>query len=470
MKICCFLVIATFYFLNPDIAHAANEAGTFESFYKESSLLTWVLVLVLALLSGAAIFFTGGTASPVVVSIGTWIGGTMGLSGIAATNAGLALLGGGSIASGGFGMIGGAALITLTLSFSTGVVIDYAAEKTLSEYRYSDLAKKSKEMPTLPLPMNRSGTDAYEKAIEILDEVDKNAFISSPHNQQIINKAIKEIKSDPEYYDATERATNRSLLSLLYFVSNDYKTAKRYAKSVIEINYAELSEIKSTLPSFIYAVSSLYEEEFDFSSLTNSYFRYSILEEPDNPLIPLLFSIYLDRLSLRFNDGYLNEKTLNQVFSIMKSQSLEEMRLQNYIIIIVRYFTRLKLEQQKITALIDTSNKKIKDSPETFLVVSDSLEKYKYLSDDLSLVIKEIRKLDLDADSKIQVEKFLDLFKKYSNDRKRLASLIDDFKNYQESLQHDISLEKKNNIESRNIILLMLILIFVGIFFLKKRT
>ncbi|MBY0474541.1 MAG: hypothetical protein K2Q13_05710 [Nitrosomonas sp.] len=143
------------------------------------------------------------------------------------------------------------------------------------------------------------------------------------------------------------------------------------------MNDVELSEIKSTLPSFIYAVSSLYEEKFDFSLLTDSYFRYSILEESDNQLISLLFSIYLDRLSLRFNDGSLNEKTLSQVFSIMKSQSLEDVRLQNYIIIIVRYFTRLKHEQQKITSLIDTSNKKIKDSPETFREVSASLEKYK---------------------------------------------------------------------------------------------
>ena len=41
---------------------------------------------------------TGGLAAPF---IGTAIGGAMGLSGIAATNAGLALLGGGSLASGG---------------------------------------------------------------------------------------------------------------------------------------------------------------------------------------------------------------------------------------------------------------------------------------------------------------------------------------------------------------------------------
>jgi hypothetical protein len=49
-----------------------------------------------------------GTLAPV---IGTAIGGAMGLSGAAATSAGLAFLGGGSLASGGFGMAGGILLI-----------------------------------------------------------------------------------------------------------------------------------------------------------------------------------------------------------------------------------------------------------------------------------------------------------------------------------------------------------------------
>ena len=59
--------------------------------------------------SGAAVgALTGGLAAP---AVGGTIGASMGLSGAAATNAGLALLGGGSLASGGLGMAGGTALI-----------------------------------------------------------------------------------------------------------------------------------------------------------------------------------------------------------------------------------------------------------------------------------------------------------------------------------------------------------------------
>ena len=139
--------------LLPDITHAATEYATFASFYKEASSVGWVLAAVIALITGAVIIFTGGTASPLVAGIGTWLGGMMGLSGIAATNAGLALLGGGSIASGGLGIVGGTALLTAALTFSTEVVFDYSIGKTVSEYNYSDLAKQSKTMVTLPLPI-----------------------------------------------------------------------------------------------------------------------------------------------------------------------------------------------------------------------------------------------------------------------------------------------------------------------------
>lgn len=52
---------------------------------------------------------TMGAAAPL---IGAAVGSALGLSGAAATSAGLAFLGGGSIAAGGFGMAGGTALLT----------------------------------------------------------------------------------------------------------------------------------------------------------------------------------------------------------------------------------------------------------------------------------------------------------------------------------------------------------------------
>ena len=94
IKYCLAIIIC--FLLIYDTSYAATEYATFESFYKGSSSIGWVIAGIVAILGAAIIFFTGGTASPIVVSIGSWIGGTMGLSGIAASNAGLALLGGGT--------------------------------------------------------------------------------------------------------------------------------------------------------------------------------------------------------------------------------------------------------------------------------------------------------------------------------------------------------------------------------------
>lgn len=419
----------------PDISYAATEYATFESFYKESSAIGWILAAVVALIVSAVIFFTGGTASPIVVGFGSWIGGMMGLSGIAATNAGLALLGGGSIASGGFGIIGGTALLTAALSFGTDIVIDYTIGEAVSSYKYSNLTEHSKKMPTLPLPMNSSGPDAYESAMEVLGGIDKESPLFSNNNQQVIRQAITALETSQDIPDVDEQAKNNSLLSLLYFVSNDYVKAKEFA--YLAIKYARASEIKRTLPAFIYATSSLYEEDFDFPSTTNNYFRYSILAEPDNPLTPLLFSIYLDRMFLRFNDDFLDEKTLSNIFDIMQSTSIEEHRVLNYTVLLSRYFIRLKLEQQKITSLSDSSNETIKNSSKTLGTVINSFSKYDVLINGANDVMSHFLALELESEDRAKATEFRGLLESYIHDKERLSTLIDDLKNYQDSLPQD---------------------------------
>lgn len=66
---------------------------------------------LLAIGSIAVTFVSAGVAAP---ALATAIGGAMGLSGAAATSAGLAFLGGGSLASGGFGMAGGILLVKVS--------------------------------------------------------------------------------------------------------------------------------------------------------------------------------------------------------------------------------------------------------------------------------------------------------------------------------------------------------------------
>ncbi len=427
-----FMFLFMFLCIFPDTLYAATEYASFESFYKESSAIGWILAGILAFIAGAVIIFTGGTASPIVISFGSWIGGMMGLSGIVATNAGLALLGGGSIVSGGFGIIGGTALLTAALSFGTDIVIDYTIGEAVGAYKYSNLTEHSKKMLTLPLPMNDSGPDAYESAMEILEGIDKESPIFSNNNQQVIRRSKTALETSHYITDVDEQAKNDSLLSLLNFVSNDYVKAKEFAN--LAIKSARASEIKRTLPAFIYATSSLYEENFDFTSITKNYFRHSILAEPDNPLIPLLFSIYLDRMLLRFNDSFLDEKSLNNIFDIMQSPSIEEHRLMNYTILLSRYFIRLKLEQQKITSLSNSSNETIKNSPKTLEAVIDALQRYDVLINDSKKAMKHFLVLEPESEEdRNKAAEFHGLLVSYIQDKERLSALIDDLKKYQDS-------------------------------------
>lgn len=424
------IIMLLFIAFIPEIVNAATEYATFEAFYKEASAVSWVLAGVVAIIIGIVVVGTG-VASPLVVGIGTWIGGMMGYSGIVATNVGLALLGGGSIASGGFGIIGGTVLLTTTLSFGTDIVLDYTLGKAISAYQYNNLTEQSKKMLTLPLPVNYSGTDAYESAVEILNGIDKESSIYSDSNQQKIRGAIYLVEMNLKDLELHEKLKAESLLSLLHFMSNNYVKAKKHASLAVE--YAKVLDIRRTLPAFIYATSSLYDEKFDFTFITNNYFKYSILAEPNDPLIPLLFSIYLDRMFLRFNDNFLNEAKLKEIFEIMKAPPLKSLRVQNYTILLSRYFIRVKLEQQKISSLASSSNETIKNNPKTLETVTDSLNKYNVLIKDTNQMMSEYLLLDSsDKETKAKITEFHQLLIKYIQDEKRLALLVNDLKTHQE--------------------------------------
>jgi hypothetical protein len=97
----------------------------------------WWKIALAAVAAAVVAVFTGGTAAPAIGGfIGTYF---MGLSGAAATSAGLAFLGGGSLAAGGFGMAGGTTVIaTLFGATGAGIVAKKTARLTgaLEEFEF----------------------------------------------------------------------------------------------------------------------------------------------------------------------------------------------------------------------------------------------------------------------------------------------------------------------------------------------
>ena len=142
---------------------------------KTKSIRKYVIIGVPVVIgSVVATVATSGGLAPVV---GTWIGSTfMGLHGIAATNAGLALLGGGAVGSHAlaFGMAGG----TTVIITSSSMLADYAATAAIiqltavSDNKYHQRAEKELE----------SGNEAmarslYRESIQNSKDILKSYFV-----------------------------------------------------------------------------------------------------------------------------------------------------------------------------------------------------------------------------------------------------------------------------------------------------
>jgi hypothetical protein len=228
------------------------------------------------------------------------------------------------------------------------------------------------------------------------------------------------------------------------------------------------------LPAFIFATSSLYENKFDFNKITQDYFRYSILAEPDNPIIPLLFSVYLDRMMYRFNDGYLSASSLQSIASIATEESLNKNKALNFTVILARYFMRLKIEQQKITSLSLTQNNTIKNSPKTLRTVKNAINEYSILLDGANGLMEKLlfQNIKLDDEAKRQANNFYSLLKEYRNDRKRLNQLIINLENYQKTInsKSNSSVEAEKDDDTILYFFLFLFVLFIVLLpFVRKQ-
>jgi len=438
-----FIVAIFLYLAFLEIANASTDFSTFDGFFNQHSSHLFGYAIG-AVVIGAVVIFTGGLASPLVASsaavIGNAVGSLMGLSGVAATNAGLALLGGGSLAAGGLGMAGGAALLTVALSFGTDVVMDYSINTAWEYYDNAQFIEQSKTMVSLPLPKNTKGSNSYEKAVKILDDIEDESFKNSADNLAIINKAIEETnRADvTKKMEPQEIVQLYTLQALLFMRKDDYASAQVFSKKAIDYASNQSAYFKLTLPKFIFAVSSIYHDDINIGEITENYFKPSVIKEPDNPHIAVLFAAYLDRVIFRFDDGDTDGHDLAKVFEIAKAiDTKTEIKSSVYYVILGHYFNGIKKEQQKVSSITQTLNSMIKNSPDSLQKAKLALNNYHVLLDDLPLVFDAIDELGLSEKKRaeLEVQKFVELKDSYVKDETRLEDLVNDLNSYQQQME-----------------------------------
>ncbi len=408
------------------VAHAGGEVATFASFYKEPWRIGWIVALASAVIAAALIVATGGTASPIVVTIGTFIGNLAGFTGIAATNYGLALLGGGSLASGGFGMLGGAVVLTAALSFSTDMVVDVGANYALTEWSYSRFVESSRQMNNLPAPVNTDGPEPCAAAMKMLEALVPGTSLFTDENQETIARARQAVTSQPiTAFDADEKARIMTIRSLLSYLNLDYPAA--HDEGLQAIRYARDANLRRTLPAFIVAVASLHQEEFDYQAVVRDYFRYAVLAEPENKLVPLLYAVFLDRVGYLMQTGRLDAQAFHPLAAIAADESLADQAYILHSILTARYAIAAKYHQQVITALTGSSDPVIRTSVKTLARVQASLAEYRKLVTGFGDVVTAQLSIATTDEELVEQQRFLRLFSLYRMDTFRLERLVTEY-------------------------------------------
>ena len=412
------------------VSAASSEGATFESFYVPGltiGFLGWAAIVVVTVATVAIVAISGGAASPVVASIGGYIGGAFGLTGVAATNFGLALLGGGALSTGGFGMAGGIAVLTAALTFSGEVVFSYVIEGGIHHFESGRFEKDSRAMIKLPPVRTADGPAPYEKAMAILKGIDLKKCLDGEENEPILKKALVELEKDHDGLKDKDRCRVDGLRAIIYSQLNDYYSAAAAASKSIECGTA--SKVGVAVPLFIKALCVFAERDPNINNALEGDFKEAIRCEPKNKLIPMLYSIILDRFQYRYVDGAASAKDLEVFCDIIDDKAVSvEVRDVVMTIIYARTVSLLKLDQQAIYGVGRTASNSLKENPR----VKEDLEKHLHCYEVLveiceRKILPKLAKSSKVKESSEMIKNSAPLIAQYKVDTLNLAKVVAEF-------------------------------------------
>ncbi len=179
------------------------------------------VVSVVGLGLGAA---TAGWAAP---AVGGAIGATLGLSGAAATSAGLAMLGGGSIAAGGFGVFGGTVLLTgVGGVFAAGAA---GATARFSRVGSAEVVADAIKLDLLAKLVLADSEDRDQKLRRVAEGL-QNRINDFSERINLLSERIADLKTENKRLGEENRALKEELASL-----REVRTETEKAKATLEV-------------------------------------------------------------------------------------------------------------------------------------------------------------------------------------------------------------------------------------------
>jgi hypothetical protein len=424
--------------------------ASFDAVYSSGGQTNWLLMLVAAIGAGLFVYVTAGTGSAAVGTLGTWIGSAAGLSGAAAKSYGLALLGGGALTAGGFGVKGGVALLTAALTFGQDAVVPYAFGVVRERFDRAAFEERVRSAPRFPLPRSDVGPQSYSDAVRLIARnYTPEASYADPRNNIMVGSLITSLRNThaAERLDDAGNARVSLLLALLHFHQGEDQQAK--ARSALAIDYmlrsanrrptaaspefykpetwipAAKANAGYALASAIWAAASLSGEDANVNNSLSA-LDAAFGMEPKNGLAPLAAAIFMDRLIARqdiMTIAHLDTLRL----SARTRLTDEKARSATLLVIMTRALVALKLEQSLVTATKDAPRGTTADGAAIKARADKSFAAYDAALKLLDDVTKDLLRDDAfskDAANRAEVVKLIDLISDYKNDRLRLGGII----------------------------------------------
>jgi len=159
-------------------------------------------------------------AGPIATFVGGSIGGIVGVDGIAAVNAGLAMLGGGTVASGYFGILGGIAVLNGVGDIMLGLALDaaFSAIPENSHHSFVQLIKLKPFFSRISSAVKKDLKEFQTVCEESDKDMEKVEFYSS-RLERALSAEIGRVTDDTTAYNAL-------LLSILCYNDGDFDGAR----------------------------------------------------------------------------------------------------------------------------------------------------------------------------------------------------------------------------------------------------